>query len=62
MLAKITTRTVDAVKPAGRDVFTWHTRLTGLGVKVTPRNRKVYMSDSRLARMAHHGPRTPPRR
>jgi hypothetical protein len=44
MLAKISKRTVDALKPAERDVFLWDTGLKGFGVKVTPKGRRVYVA------------------
>jgi hypothetical protein len=43
MLAKITKRTVDGLKPGSKDRFLWDTELKGFGVKVTPAGSKVYV-------------------
>jgi Arm DNA-binding domain len=43
MLAKITKRTVDALKPGITDLFLWDTELKGFGLKVTPGGNKVYI-------------------
>ena len=43
MLAKITKRTVDALKPGSKDLFLWDTELKGFGLKVTPGGNKVYV-------------------
>jgi hypothetical protein len=43
MLAKITKRTVDALKPGATDRFLWDTELKGFGVKVTPAGKKIYI-------------------
>jgi hypothetical protein len=42
-LAKITKRTVDALKPGATDRFLWDTELKGFGLKVTPSGNKVYI-------------------
>jgi integrase len=41
--ARITKRTVDALKPKHRDVFVWDTELRGFGVKCTPLGRRVFL-------------------
>jgi integrase len=43
MLAKITKRSVDALKPGSTDLFLWDTELKGFGLKVTPAGSKVYI-------------------
>jgi integrase len=43
MLARITKRTVDALKPGSTDRFLWDTELKGFGLKVTPAGSKVYL-------------------
>jgi hypothetical protein len=43
MLAKITKRSVDALKPGSTDCFLWDTELKGFGLKVTPAGSKVYI-------------------
>ncbi len=43
MLAKISKRTVDALKPGATDRFLWDTELKGFGLKVTPAGSKVYI-------------------
>jgi integrase len=43
MLAKITKRSIDALKPGGTDRFLWDTELKGFGLKVTPNGNKVYI-------------------
>jgi integrase len=41
--ARITKRTVDALKAKQRDVFVWDTELRGFGVKCTPLGRRVFL-------------------
>ena len=48
MATKITKRTVDAAMPGERDRFTWDAELRGLGLKVTPKGRKVFVYQYRL--------------
>ncbi len=48
MKAKITKRTVDAVKAGERDSFVWDSEIKGFGLKVTPKGRKVYVLQYRL--------------
>jgi integrase len=43
MLAKITKRTVDAVRPNGTDQFLWDPDLKGFGLKITAGGSKVYI-------------------
>jgi integrase len=43
MRAKLTKRIVDATSNAARDVFVWDSELRGLGLKVTPKNRRVFV-------------------
>ena len=44
MRAKLTKRTVEAVKVAAADVFLWDTDLKGFGLKVTPKDRRVFLA------------------
>lgn len=41
--ARITKRTVDAMRPAAVNTFLWDTELRGFGVKCTPAGRRVYV-------------------
>jgi integrase len=59
--ATITKRTVDAAKPAERDVFIWDTDVAGFGLKVTPAGGKVYVFQYRIARPGE-AERTPAKR
>lgn len=43
MLAKLTKRTVDAARAGDRDRFLWDRELKGFGLKITPRDRRVYL-------------------
>lgn len=45
MIAKLTQRSVDALKAGGVDVKLWDTTLRGFGVKTTPTGRKVFVFD-----------------
>jgi integrase len=59
MLAKITKRTVDALKPGSKDMFLWDTELKGFGLKVTPGGNKVYVLQYRKGgRVRAEGART----
>jgi hypothetical protein len=66
-MAKVTKRTVDALKPAaGRDVLLWDDELPGFGVRCRPSGRKVYFLKYRTASgrqrwftLGRHGPVTP---
>jgi integrase len=44
MKAKLTKRTVDAVRVAASDVLVWDSELRGFGMKVTPQNRRVFVA------------------
>ena len=65
-VAKITKRTVDALKPAAdRDVLLWDDELPGFGVRCRPSGRKVYFLKYRTAggrqrwlTLGRHGPLT----
>lgn len=46
---KISKRLVDQTKSGEKDVFVWDDELKGFGLKVTPRGRKVYLVQARLA-------------
>ncbi len=48
MSVKVTTRTVDAIKPQRRDVFLWDGELAGFGVRVTPGGARSYIYQYRL--------------
>jgi len=48
MRAKITKRSVEAVKVGSRDQFVWDTELPGFGCKVTPPGRRVYVLQVRI--------------
>ena len=52
MLAKITKRTVDSIRPNGADQFLWDGgwdgAVKGFGLKVTPAGRKVYVLQYRM--------------
>lgn len=43
MRGKITKRSVEALRPAAKDVKLWDTEIPGFGVKVTPAGRRVYV-------------------
>jgi integrase len=66
-VAKITKRTVDALKPVpGRDVLLWDDELPGFGVRCRPSGRKVYFLKYRTAAgrqrwltLGRHGPIAP---
>ena len=66
--AKLTKRTVDAVKPGSRDTYIWDAELPGYGLKVTPAGTRVYIIQYRLGgrkgrtrrvTIGRHGPLTP---
>ncbi len=44
MRAKLTKRTVDATKCRETDVLVWDTELRGFGLKVTPKDRRVFVA------------------
>jgi integrase len=43
MRAKISKRSVDALRPGERDSFLWDTELPGFGCKITPKGSRVYI-------------------
>ncbi len=66
--AKITKRSVDALKPGERDTYLWDTSLAGFGVKCTHTGHKVYLvqyrtggrgSPTRRITLGRHGTLTP---
>ena len=66
--AKITKRSVDALKPGERDTYLWDTSLAGFGVKCTRTGHKVYLvqyrtggrgSPTRRITLGRHGTLTP---
>ena len=46
--AKITKRSVDALKPGEKDAYLWDASLAGFGVKCTPTGHKVYLVQYRI--------------
>jgi integrase len=65
-LAKITKRTVDALKASGRDVLLWDDELPGFGVRCRPSGAKFYFlkyrtrgKRQRWLTIGEHGPFTP---
>lgn len=46
--AKLTKRTVDALRPGPKDQFVWDDKLRGFGVKATPTGNKVFLVQYRL--------------
>lgn len=48
MKTKVTKRVVDAATRSARDTFIWDADLKGFGLKVTPKNRKIYILQTRL--------------
>lgn len=44
MLTKLTKRAADAAKPGAADVFLWDTELKGFGLKVTPKDHRVFLA------------------
>lgn len=59
--ATINKRTVDAAKPGQAASFLWDDTLAGFGVKVTPKGRKVFLYQYRIAEV-RQAERTAPRR
>lgn len=47
-MPKLTKRTVDALKSEERDRFVWDDDVKGLGLKITPAGRKVFIFQYRL--------------
>ncbi len=65
MRAKITKRSIEAIRPGSRDQFLWDSQLPGFGCKITPRGRRVYIAQTRVngkirrVSIGQHGPLTP---
>ena len=68
MQGKLTKRAVEALTPTSRDQFLWDTDLSGFGLKVTPKGKKVYLLQYRMGgreapakryTIGQHGPWTP---
>ena len=49
MRGKITKRTVDGTRARIRDTFVWDIQVKGFGLKVTPKGKKVYVLQYRVA-------------
>ena len=49
MKIKITKRNVEAASPGTRDAFMWDAGLTGFGLKITPKGKRVYVVQYRAA-------------
>lgn len=47
-MTRISKRTVDAILASDRDQFIWDEELSGFGLKVTPKGRKVYLVQYRI--------------
>ena len=47
---RLTKRIVDAAKPDVKDIYIWDTDLKGFGLKVTPKGRKVYITQYRIGK------------
>ncbi len=43
MKIKLTKRSIEAAKPGSRDLFLWDTEVAGLGCKMTPKGRRVFV-------------------
>ena len=43
MRGKLTKRSVEAMRPAARDVFLWDTEIRGFGCKITPKGGRIYL-------------------
>ncbi|MCY4097986.1 MAG: tyrosine-type recombinase/integrase [Rhodospirillales bacterium] len=62
---KLTKRTIDALKPNGKDTVYWDNELTGFGVRVRKSGRKNYVVQTRVDgklrwfTIGQHGPFTP---
>ena len=46
--AKLTKRKIDAAQASDRDDYIWDAELTGYGLKITPKGRKVYLVQYRI--------------
>jgi integrase len=65
-MAKVTKRTVDALKPSGQDVLLWDDELPGFGIRCRASGTKVYFlkyrtraGRQRWLTLGQHGPLTP---
>ena len=64
-MPRLTKRTVDAIRPNGKDCFYWDDELKGFGLRVRASGRKYYVTQTRcrgrLRRftLGPHGPLTP---
>jgi integrase len=61
-MARLSKRTVDALKPAAKDFFEWDSDMAGFGVRVMPTGRKTYLIQyrdsggrTRRTRLGRHG-------
>lgn len=45
---RLTKRTVDSLQPSNRDEFVWDEELSGFGLKLTPKGRRIYVVQYRL--------------
>lgn len=66
MKAKLTVRTVEAMKPDGKDVVLWDSELAGFGCKLTPAGKRSYFlyyrtkdGQQRRPTIGAHGPIKP---
>lgn len=66
MKAKLTVRSVEAIKPASADVIVWDSELAGFGCKVTPKGKRSYFlyyrtkdGHQRRPTIGAHGPIRP---
>lgn len=66
MKAKLTVRSVEAIKPASADVIVWDAELAGFGCKVTPKGKRSYFlyyrtkeGQQRRPTIGVHGPTRP---
>jgi integrase len=64
--AKLTVRSVEAMKPSDKDVILWDSELAGFGCKLTPAGNRSYFlyyrtkgGDQRRPRIGSHGPMKP---
>lgn len=46
-MAKLTKRTVDALKPEDRDFFIWDSQIAGFGIRIMPSGAKTYQAQYR---------------
>lgn len=60
--ASITKTVVDSAKPGSNDYFLWDEKLSGFGLKVTPKGGKIYVLQFRIAKAGKALSATAPRR